>query len=175
MPEFDAARRRDRSAAGDYDLGMTLYFAYGSNMCRAPMAARCPGARALGVGRLTGFRFIIMKGGYGSVARALGATVHGVVWRLTPRDLAALNAYESIDSGLYRRENLPVAMGERKVSALVYLGGDNRIGEARPGYMNSVVEAARDWKLPQAYVEELNRWITGGWRGARPVETGEIA
>lgn len=154
---------------------MTVSFAYGSNMCRAPMAARCPGARTLGIGRLSGFRFIIMKNGYASIVRAPGATVYGVVWRLTPRDLAALNVYENIDSGLYRRENLPVAIGERTVSALVYLGREDRIGEPRPGYMNSVINAALDWNLPAAYVEELNRWTNGGWRGARPVETGEIS
>ena len=28
------------------------------------------------------------------------------LWRLTPRDLAALNAYESLDSGLYVRRVL---------------------------------------------------------------------
>ncbi|HXW23776.1 MAG TPA: gamma-glutamylcyclotransferase family protein, partial [Xanthobacteraceae bacterium] len=88
---------------------MTLHFAYGSNMSRALMQRRCPGARALGPARLDGWRFTIMREGYASIVPAAGAAVHGVAWRLSPRDLAALNAYESLDRGLYLRRVLPVA------------------------------------------------------------------
>ena len=38
---------------------MTLHFAYGSNMSRALMRARCPSAEALGVATLAGWRFVI--------------------------------------------------------------------------------------------------------------------
>jgi gamma-glutamylcyclotransferase (GGCT)/AIG2-like uncharacterized protein YtfP len=154
---------------------MTLHFAYGSNMSRAGMKTRCPGARAIGTGALRGFRFIIMTNGYASVARASDATVHGVLWRVTPRDLAALNAYESVDSGLYRRVMLPVAAGTGTVSALVYLGCEEQEGGPRPGYMNVVVEAAREWELPAAYISGLERWSPGGWQGSRATETGETA
>ena len=47
--------------------------------------------------------FVITPDGFGSIAPRAGAVVHGVLWRLTPRDLAAINAYESLDSGLYLR------------------------------------------------------------------------
>ena len=154
---------------------MTLYFAYGSNMSRAPMRARCAGAQEIGVGRLQDHRFIIMQNGYASVLRAPGAVVHGLVWRITPRDLAALNAYESVDSGLYRRATLPVAIGDKTARALVYLGGEEREGRPRPGHVELVVDAARECGLPDDYVASLERWSPGGFRGARAVETGEIA
>ena len=76
------------------------------------MRRRCPGATALGTARLAGWRYVIAAG-YGSVARASGRSVFGVLWRLTPRDLAALNIFESLDSGLYRRGMLTVQAGRR--------------------------------------------------------------
>jgi gamma-glutamylcyclotransferase (GGCT)/AIG2-like uncharacterized protein YtfP len=152
---------------------MTLYFAYGANMERAAMGRRCPAAQALGLARLRGWRYMIAQG-YGSVAPAPGSSVHGVLWRLTPRDLAALNAFESLDSGLYRRALLTVEAGPHRVRALVYVG--RRRGKCRPmpGYQERLVAAAQDWQLPRLYIDELRR-LAPGYRGARPAETGEIA
>lgn len=89
---------------------MTLYFAYGANMERDAMRKRCPGATALGIAALRGHRYVIARG-YGAFARAPGRAVFGVLWRLTPRDLAALNLFESLDSGLYRRARVTVQAG----------------------------------------------------------------
>jgi gamma-glutamylcyclotransferase (GGCT)/AIG2-like uncharacterized protein YtfP len=151
---------------------VTFYFAYGANMERGAMARRCPGARALRTARLSGWRYMIADG-YGSVAPAPGACVHGVLWRLTPRDLAALNAFESLDSGLYRRAFLTVETDAGRVRALVYVG--NRRGRRRPmpGYQERLVAAAEDWQLPSSYVDQLRR-LAPGYRGARPAETGEF-
>ena len=56
----------------------------------------------MGSALLRGWRYVIAAG-YGTIAPAPGACVFGVLWRLTPRDLATLNSYENLDSGLYRR------------------------------------------------------------------------
>ena len=128
---------------------MTLYFAYGANMERAAMGKRCPGAQPLGPALLRGWRYVIAQG-YGSVAPAPGMRVFGVLWRLTPRDLAALNAFESLDSGLYRRAMLTVEIGGPRVRALVYVGEQRGRRRPMPGYQERVVAAAEDWKLPIA-------------------------
>jgi gamma-glutamylcyclotransferase (GGCT)/AIG2-like uncharacterized protein YtfP len=154
---------------------VTLHFAYGSNMSRALMRVRCPGAAALGIATLSGWRFVINPEGFGSVAPQPGARVHGVLWRLTARDLAAVNAYESVDSALYLRRQLPVRCGERQAAALVYIARRQGEGVPRPGYMDVVVEAARDWNLPEAYIRSLMRWAPGAWRGTRAPDTGEVA
>lgn len=151
---------------------MTLYFAYGANMERAAMGKRCPGAQPLGPALLRGWRYVIAQG-YGSVARAPGMGVFGVLWRLTPRDLAALNAFESLDSGLYRRAVLTVDTGGQRARALVYVGARRGRRSPMPGYQERVVAAARDWKLPAGYVAALAR-LAPGYRAARPAETGEI-
>ena len=74
---------------------MTLYFAYGSNMSRAAMARALPGRARVGPARLDGYRFLRRhrRLGLGQAERR-ATRVHGVLWRLTPRDIAALHAYE---------------------------------------------------------------------------------
>lgn len=151
---------------------MTLYFAYGANMERAAMRRRCPGATAHGVATLRGWRYAIAQG-YGCIARGSGRCVFGVLWRLTPRDLAALNAFESLDSGLYRRVMLTVESGGSRKRAMAYLGKLRGKRRPMPGYQERLVAAAREWHMPPRYVEELRR-LAPGYRGARPAETGEI-
>jgi len=140
---------------------MTLCFAYGTNMDRAGMRQRCPGARALGTAVLADWRIMVMRDGYVSIAEQPGACVHGVLWRLTPRDLAALDAYEAVDAGLYRRCVLPVVAAGRTESAEVYVGGNATPGRPRPGHIASVIAAAQSWDLPAAYLAELRQWGGG--------------
>jgi cation transport regulator ChaC len=163
---------------------MTLYFAYGSNMSRAPMRARCPSAT------LSGYRLIVTSDGYASVVPEPGGVVHGLVWRLAPRDIAALNAYESLDTGLYRIVTLPVRLTHvpakwspvrrqghapmnritRQVPAMVYLARSDTPGLPRPGYLEPVLAAARELDFPPAYVDALARWLPAGRRAP-----GEVA
>ena len=153
---------------------MMLHFAYASNMSRPHMRARCPHARAIGTMTVTGFRFVIGPDGFASLERRPGGRVHGVLWRLSMRDVAAINAYENVQSGLYLRRRVPVRLTP-SASALIYIARRRGIGVPRPGYISQVVAAARDWKLPQPYIRSLERWAPSRWRGARARETGEVA
>jgi cation transport regulator ChaC len=154
---------------------MTLYFAYGSNMSRALMRKHCPAAKEAGTALLPGYRFVITSDGYASIVLAPGETVHGVLWRLTPRDVSALNAYESLDSGLYSKTTMPVDADGRRIAAMVYVGRSAAEGRPKPGYLDVVLAAARDWGLPEPYVRSLGRWSPTRWRGARAAESGELA
>jgi hypothetical protein len=136
---------------------MTLYFAYGTNMDRAGMRLRCPDACAVGTGLLEGWRLMVMRAGYVSIATEPGACVQGVLWRLGPGDLAALDAYEAVNAGLYRREMLPVLADGRRQSAEVYIGGSDAAGRPRPGHMPLVIAAAQSWNFPADYLDELQR------------------
>jgi hypothetical protein len=150
------------------------HFAYGSNMSRPLMQRRCPGARAIGSAILRGWRFVVTVDGYATIVPHPGDAVYGALWQLTPRDVAALNAYESLDSGLYTRRMLPVRYERRQVRGLVYVGRRRGQGRPRPGYMALVEDAARDWQLPEGYIESLRRWAPYGLSGARRKETGEL-
>ncbi len=152
---------------------MTLYFAYGANMERDAMEKRCPGATALGVALLRGHRYLIARG-YGAFAPAPGRCVYGVLWRLTPRDLAALNLFESLDSGLYRRAMFTVETGGKRARAMIYVGSGGGRPRPMPGYQERVIASAAGWQMPERYLGELRR-LAPAYRGARPAETGEIA
>ena len=154
---------------------MTLYFAYGSNLNRAAMARRCPGARAIGPAALEGYRFFIGVDGWGSVKPAPGNNVHGVLWRLTPRDVAALHAYELLHKGLYDVRYLPVRSGAHRRTAMIYRLRRRSAGRPKPGYVEMIAASARAWKLPEAYVRSIERWSTSRWTGARVIDAGELA
>jgi hypothetical protein len=151
-----------------------LYFAYGSNMPRAAMMRRCPTARAMGPARLPGYRFFVGIDGWGSVKPKPGDTVHGVLWRLMPRDVAALHAYELLDKGLYDVRRLPVRTGAHLVPAMVYLLRRRSPGRPKPGYVEMIAASARAWKLPERYIRSVERWSVTRWTGARVIEAGDI-
>jgi cation transport regulator ChaC len=154
---------------------MPLYFAYGSNMDRPAMKSRCPGARALGPAALEGHRFFVGREGWGSVAPRAGAVVHGVLWRVTPRDIAALHAYELFHRGLYDVRYLPVRAAGRRVQAMIYMLRRQAAGAPRRGYMEMVAAAARGWKLPEPYIRSLERLSGARRTGARITDAGEFA
>jgi len=143
------------------DAALTLlYFAFASNMDAAQMAERCAGAECLGAATLLDHRFAIGRRGYATVIPEKGASVHGVLWGLHPRHEAALDVYEGIRHGLYRKALLPVrtATGDAR-EALVYVAGEPATGKAVSGYMEKVVAAAEHHALPPAYIAELKRWL----------------
>jgi hypothetical protein len=144
-------------------------------MSRGLMGARCPMARPIGTATLAGWRFIINADGLASVAAHPGARVHGVLWELSARDVAAINAYEGIASGLYETRILPVRHDRRHASALVYTARRQGRGTPRPGHLELVLEAARDWDLPQPYIHSIMRWSASRWSGARARDAGEVA
>ena len=154
---------------------MTLYFAYGSNLVEAAMKRRCPGAHAVGTAVLEGYRFFVGLEGWGSVMPRPGHIVHGVVWRLTVRDLAVLHAYELLDKGLYDVRTLPVRIGPRRVAAITYLLRRRVPGRPRPGYVEMIAASARRWNLPEPYVRSVERWSTSRWTGAREIDVGDLS
>jgi hypothetical protein len=154
---------------------MVLHFAYGSNMSRSLMRPRCPSARETGPAILENHRFLISTDGYATVLPAPGEEVRGILWRLTVRDLAALNVYERVDRSLFRARMMHVRAGSRRMTALVYVGRSRSPGCARPGYLDLVLRAARDVGLPDDYVRTLARWSPARWSGSRVPEMGEFA
>jgi cation transport regulator ChaC len=103
-----------------------------------------------------------MREGFGNIMKARGGSVHGVLWRLTPRDLAALHTYEKVAAGLYRTATLTVVADRRRLAALVYLADDRAPGKPKSGYMEIVTSAARDAGLPDGYIRGLARIARAG-------------
>ena len=149
---------------------MPLYFAYGSNMDVGAMQSRCPEARVIGSARLAKHRFILMgRSGYATVRRDLTSTVHGVLFDLALSDIPALDRYEDVAHGLYRKAIQPVIPGAgASRQALIYLGTDETDGGIPPDdYMEGIVAAARAATLPVAYVAGLEALVPRASRASR--------
>ncbi|MBV9557337.1 MAG: gamma-glutamylcyclotransferase [Pseudolabrys sp.] len=149
---------------------MSLYFAYGSNLSRSGMQRRCPTARAVGTAVLDHHRFIVGIDGWGSIVPSLGEYVHGVVWRVTPRDRAALHTYELLDKGLYDVRTVAVRLGPRLVPAMTYVLRRQTPGRPKPGYVEMIAACARNWDFPEGYVRSIERWSKSRWTGTRMIE-----
>jgi len=148
---------------------MRLYFAYGSNMAATAMARRCPSARLLGPATLAQHRFAVIRGGHGTVRPQARADVHGVLWRIGRTDEAALDRYEEIERGLYRRRMCLVRFRGRPCRALVYVAAARAPGRPRPAYIAAILAAARGFGFPVAYVAALSAMArtSAGERPAR--------
>lgn len=152
-----------------------LHFAYGSNMYRALMRKHAPAAAPLGAARLPDYRFVITADGYASVEPARAQSVHGVLWRLTPRDRITLDTWENIAGGLYRAEMLPVHADGRVHPALVYIARQRPHGRPKAGYMEIVIKAAREWNMPADYIASLREWLPARSLGAGYRKLGEFS
>ncbi|MFO1103975.1 MAG: gamma-glutamylcyclotransferase family protein [Methylocystis sp.] len=148
---------------------MPLYFAYGSNMDAAAMAARCPRSRLIGRARLAGYRTIEMLSGFVSVAPDRRMCVHGVLWDVAVGDVAALDRYEDVARGLYAKKNLPILREPvGAVRALTYVGARPDFGVAPAGYFDGIIAAARAQSLPGAYIGYLSTLASTRQAGRRP-------
>ena len=91
-----------------------LYFAYGSNLLRSQMQARCPGARVHSVVRLEGYElcfpmisFTRSGMGVASIRPNEDAYVEGVIYEMTADDFRRLDHYES-EGTKYRRDKITI-------------------------------------------------------------------
>ena len=136
---------------------MPLYFAYGANMDRAQMAARCPRSAPLGLARLMRHRLGIMREGWLTVVRDPRAQVHGVLWNLALADVPALDRFEGVGERLYVKAVQPVVTENGAKRALVYLGTNAGPGKPRADYLAAILAAARAAPLPRDGLAALER------------------
>jgi hypothetical protein len=135
------------------------YFSYGSNMAINQMAARCPTAMLLGKARLPHFEFRIARSGYATIVPRRHGVVHGVLWLLGREDARALDAYEEVEQGLYRKITCAVERDDgRRLSALIYVAAQPSPGRALRGYIDAIIGAAIEHGLPPDAVAAISRW-----------------
>lgn len=116
-----------------------LYFAFGSNLHLPQMRERCPDCELLESAVLAGYRLAFRgasrrweAGGVATVIPDPGSRVHGLLYRLSPADLASLNGYEGVP---HVYGHLPVAVtarGGARHEALTYRRNDGHGEPARP-------------------------------------------
>jgi phage replication-related protein YjqB (UPF0714/DUF867 family) len=141
---------------------MHRYFAYGSNLSVAQMAARCPDAVDPVPATLADHDWLINQRGVATVEPFAGGEVHGILWRVSDSDLASLDRAEGVPDR-YRRDRMDVVTNDGPVEAWVYI--DHRVepGQAREGYLEGIIDAAGHHGLPSRWVDFLNRWDPANW------------
>ena len=124
-----------------------LYFAYGSNLNRADMLARCPAALPLSRARLPDHALVFR--GWADVASAPDRSVTGGLWRITTACEATLDAYEDVAGGLYRRLMLAVVPegGTGPVEALVYRMVASHAAPPEQDYLATALQGYRDFGI----------------------------
>lgn len=138
------------------------YFAYGSNMNWTQMAQRCPSARFVSVARLKDHRFAITRQsrrrlcGTADVLPESGSEVWGVVYELDDCELSVLDGFED-GYGREKRHVDPINRSQ-PLEAWVYVA-EKEISPPLPDglYKRLIVEGARHWRLPQGYIEMLEK------------------
>jgi len=131
------------------------YFAYGSNLNAKRFESRCPNSRFVRKAVLFNYEFIIASRGFASVIPSPGGRVEGALYKLTKADEKNLDKWEGVDKGLYRKENHPVKVGAKPITALVYIDNDPRPGVASEDYCEIILKGAADRKLSKAYQKKL--------------------
>jgi gamma-glutamylcyclotransferase (GGCT)/AIG2-like uncharacterized protein YtfP len=144
-----------------------FYFAYGSNMNWPQMQRRCPSAKFVSIACLSDYQFGITRHsrlrdcGTANVFPVAGAQVWGVVYDVSDADLVVMDGFEDG----YRREFLPVNPadnGNAPTTVLVYVAEiETNVPLPNAEYKRVIVEGARQWQLPPAYLTMLESLPTG--------------
>lgn len=123
------------------------------------MRERCPTARILAPAVLHDWRYRINDRGFATVVPEAGSVVHGLLWEIDAPAEAALDVYEALEEGLYRKTRLTVVRAGRPLTAMVYLATGSDPGRPIPGYQEEIIGAAMALGVPQAYLVELRGWL----------------
>ena len=124
-------------------------------MDRDEMAYRCPSATFRGTATLDGYRFVINREGVATLVPSSRSLVYGVLWNLTPVDEVALDLFEGVDEQFYRKRVILTRYEGQEYPTLIYLASNSTLGRPRPGYLETVCDAARSHQFPATYVADL--------------------
>lgn len=126
-----------------------LYFAYGSNLNKRQMLWRCPKAVPVGPLILPDARLVFR--GVADVEYHEGGEVQGGLWSITKSCERALDTYEGVSSGLYRKEYITLEVkrgGKARVEkALVYIMNSDDYAAPSQSYFDVIEEGFGDFGL----------------------------
>jgi hypothetical protein len=135
-----------------------LYFAYGSNLNVLHMAQRCPAAIPVGRFYLPHAR-LVFRGVADCIADA-NSQCPGGIWKITPECEQALDHYEGIAGGLYRKVFLPIAPIDDETELMLYTMHSEGIYPPSQVYLDSIKQGYRDFNLPLA---SLRAAVKASW------------
>lgn len=121
-----------------------LYFAYGSNLNFEEMAHRCPSAKFIGYGVVSGYTLVFRY--YLSVDKSNNSVLVGI-WEITdPNDIKKLDYYEGYPT-LYSKKNVECVMQNYEVVVgTMYVMNKNQYSYRKPSdsYLVRCIEGYLD-------------------------------
>ena len=134
-----------------------LYIAYGSNLNLPQMAQRCPSAKVVGASEIKDYVLVFRGGRNGAVATvepSEGSSVPVLLWKITPKDEAALDLYEGFPR-FYDKEMMELPLDGQTVSAMVYvMTPGHRLGYPSDYYYNTIREGYETAGFDTAVLEQ---------------------
>lgn len=157
-----------------------LYFAYGSNLLKQRLAARCPGIQLVSTATLAGYRLSFNQlsadgSGKGAMETDDKQQLPGVVWSLPIDEIDSLDRAESAGIAYQRQWVSVKGADEVPLEALTYRPLRLHAG-AQPfdWYLALVIAGAVQAQLPKAHIAKIrqtqfivdpNPTTTGGTQG----------
>jgi gamma-glutamylcyclotransferase (GGCT)/AIG2-like uncharacterized protein YtfP len=139
-----------------------MYAAYGSNMDPAQMARRCPHSPQQGTGWLQNWRLTFgggaslgWEGALATVVEDEGHQVFVVLYELSEADEAALDQWDGVTLGYYRRAKVRVVTLDGEVLAWLYVLNDYEGGLPSARHLGILADAAEAAGAPADYVADL--------------------
>ncbi|MDT0308117.1 gamma-glutamylcyclotransferase [Streptomyces sp. DSM 44917] len=146
---------------------MSLYAAYAGNLDPRLMARRAPHSPLRGTGWLTGWRLTFggeemgWEGALATIVESAGPPaapdVFVALYDIAPMDEEALDRWEGVGMGIYRRARLHVHTLDGTVPAWVYVLNAYEGGLPSARYLGEVADAAEAAGAPHDYVMELRK------------------
>lgn len=136
------------------------YFSYGSNLSKDRFKQRTGSLPTTRTVFLTNYRFSfnVHADGqiYANIVPCEGSIVWGAIYWCSLANMEALDMYEGVERGFYRRIGVEVetATGER-INAEAFIGGYKFVGsEGMPSddYLQTILTGAAKQDLPEAYI-----------------------
>ena len=119
------------------------YIAYGSNMVQEQMAVRCPDAKLIGTGYISGARLEFYLHATVEKTGDMRNRVPVAVWEISNRDERNLDRYEGVPS-YYIKEEWPVHMDDgSEINGMIYLMKMIRKSPPHDQYYNGIADAYR--------------------------------
>jgi len=142
--------RRQQRDLTKYEGHPVYYVGYGSNHNVLQMQARCSNAMPACAGWLPEHRLVFS--GVLTVEPCKGSRVPVSVWKVTPRDIAALDVYEGFPT-LYSKRYTHVTISGERVEAFYYvLNAPYREEPASQYYYATVEQGYQEWGLDLSYL-----------------------
>jgi len=140
---------------------VTLYAAYGTNMDPTMMSERCPHSPLQGTGWLQGWRLTFGGEEYGwdgslaTIVEDATQQVFVALYDVTDDDVAQLDSWESVATGLYLKTRVRVATMVGEPVAWTYVLDAYEGGLPSASYLGVLASAAEAADAPDDYVAAL--------------------